>query len=309
VQQVGTAAFLHGIRSVTAGSMVAAAALAVVSTASSAYRWSLVGRGLGVEVRLGRGMAAYYRSQFLNTVLPGGVLGDVHRAVGHGREVDDLGRCVRAVAWERSAGQAVQLMITLLVLVALPAPSGLVLGLLIVVVLVLLGVAVVLTRPSRLGTSRWSRICRAIGGDLRQGLLAPGIWPGVAVSSLIVVACHTATFVLAARTAGVTAGTAQLLPLVLLVMLAMAVPTNVGGWGPREGAAAWLFAAAGLGAAQGVAAAAAYGVLALVATLPGGVVLVFAWLRRPPVPREGVDAIPVVRPPVSPGVWTTAGLD
>ena len=53
----------------------------------------------------------------------------------------------------------------------------------------------------------------------------------------------------------------------------MTVPLNVGGWGPREGVAAWAFAAAGLGAASGVAAAAAYGVLGLVATLPGGVVL------------------------------------
>ena len=63
-------------------------------------------------------------------------------------------------------------------------------------------------------------------------------------------------------------------------MLAMAIPLNIGGWGPREGVAAWAFAAAGLGAAQGVAAAVVYGVMALVATLPGAVVLVAAWLRR-----------------------------
>ena len=66
----------------------------------------------------------------------------------------------------------------------------------------------------------------------------------------------------------------QLLPLALLVLLAMAVPTNIGGWGPREGVAAWAFAAAGLGAAQGVATAVVYGVMALVASLPGAVVLV-----------------------------------
>ena len=32
-------------------------------------------------------VAAYYRSQFLNLTLPGGVAGDVHRAVRHGREI------------------------------------------------------------------------------------------------------------------------------------------------------------------------------------------------------------------------------
>jgi hypothetical protein len=44
--------------------------------------------------------------------------------------------------------------------------------------------------------------------------------------------------------------------------------------------AAWTFAAAGLGAEQGVATAVAYGAMVLVASLPGGVVLVVAALRR-----------------------------
>ncbi|MGJ3561879.1 hypothetical protein ACR6C2_41015 [Streptomyces sp. INA 01156] len=30
----------------------------------------------------------------------------------------------------------------------------------------------------------------------------------------------------------------------------MALPLNVGGWGPREGVAAWAFGAAGLGAGR-----------------------------------------------------------
>jgi len=54
----------------------------------------------------------------------------------------------------------------------------------------------------------------------------------------------------------------------------------VAGWGPREGVAAWAFAAAGLGAAQGVATAVVYGVLVFVASLPGAVVLLLG-MRRP----------------------------
>jgi bacteriorhodopsin len=53
-----------------------------------------------------------------------------------------------------------------------------------------------------------------------------------------------------------------------------AIPFNLAGWGPREGAAAWAFSAAGLGAATGATVAVTYGVLALVATLPGAVFLV-----------------------------------
>ena len=62
----------------------------------------------------------------------------------------------------------------------------------------------------------------------------------------------------------------------MLVLVAMALPLNVGGWGPREGVAAALFAAAGLGADQGVATAAVYGVIVLVACLPGAAVLAVA---------------------------------
>ena len=40
---------------------------------------------------------------------------------------------------------------------------------------------------------------------------------------------------------------------------------------------AWAFAAAGLGAARGVAVAVVYGVMVFTATLPGAVVLVAAW--------------------------------
>jgi glycosyltransferase 2 family protein len=53
---------------------------------------------------------------------------------------------------------------------------------------------------------------------------------------------------------------------------------SVAGWGPREGATAWAFAAAGLGAELGVATAVVYGVMVLVASLPGALVLVTAWV-------------------------------
>jgi hypothetical protein len=48
---------------------------------------------------------------------------------------------------------------------------------------------------------------------------------------------------------------------------------NIGGWGPREGAAAWAFGAAGLTADLGVSTAVVYGVLVIAASLPGAAVL------------------------------------
>ena len=65
-----------------------------------------------------------------------------------------------------------------------------------------------------------------------------------------------------------------------IAVLAGAIPVNIGGWGPREGAAAWAFAAAGLGAATGIAASTAFGVLALIAVIPGAAVVAASALRH-----------------------------
>ncbi len=214
-------------------------------------------------------MAAYYRSQFLNVTLPGGVVGDVHRGVSHGREVSDVGRGLRAVAWERSAGQVVQVVLTVAVLLALPSPvRSSMPWVAIAVVVAALGVVLVARRRPARGRSTWSRVRNAVAGDIRDGLLARRAWLGIALASALVVAGHTLTFLIAARTAGTTAPLSQMLPIALLVMAAMVLP-SIGGWGPREGVTAWAFAAAGLGAQRGVSTAVVYGVMVLVASLPG----------------------------------------
>jgi glycosyltransferase 2 family protein len=69
-----------------------------------------------------------------------------------------------------------------------------------------------------------------------------------------------------------------MLPIALIVLWAGVLP-SVGGLGPREGLTAWVFGAAGLGAGRGVATAVVYGVMVLVACLPGAAVLVVAWFR------------------------------
>ena len=117
-------------------------------------------------------------------------------------------------------------------------------------------------------------MCAVSAGDLRRGLLARDAWPGVVLLSILTFAGHLALFLVAARAAGATGSAARLLPLLVLALLAMGLPVNVGGWGPREGVAALAFGAAGLGAAQGLTTAVVYGVLALIASLPGVAALV-----------------------------------
>ena len=278
VWQLGTGPFLDGLAAVDGGALAAASALAVLTTVCCAWRWRIVARGLGVDLPLGTAVTAYYRSLFLNVTLPGGVVGDVHRGISHGRDTSDVGRGLRAVAWERSAGQVVQVVLTVAVLLVVPSPVQ---GAVPLVALVLVAAAagVALAARVRPAAGRWARLRSTAARELRDGLLARRAWPAIALASALVVAGHAVTFLIAARTAGATAPPSQVLPLALLVLAAAALP-NVGGWGPREGVTAWAFAAAGLGASVGVATAVVYGVMVLVASLPGAAVLALGVLAR-----------------------------
>ncbi|WAZ27266.1 flippase-like domain-containing protein [Streptomyces cinnabarinus] len=274
--RLGTGVFLDGLSRIDAPAVLAAVGIGVVTTVFSAWRWQLVARGLRIRLPLGAAVGDYYRALFLNAALPGGVLGDVHRAVRHGRSAGDLGRGVRSVVLERAAGQLALALVGAVVLLTMPSPvraearhfaplaALAALGALAVVV------ALRMSRPP----SRRGRVLRASLDEAREGLLSRRNWPGVAVSSVVVLAGHLATFVLAARVAGSDASVAVLLPLAVLALLAMSLPLNVGGWGPREGVTAWAFGAAGLGAGSGLAVAVVYGVLCLAASLPGALVLV-----------------------------------
>ena len=286
VWRLGTAPFVDGVRTVDGGALAAGAGIAVLTTICCAWRWKIVARGLGVELPLPTAVASYYRSVFLNVTLPGGIVGDVHRGVSHGRDVRDVSRGLRAVAWERSAGQAVQVVLTVAVLAALPSPVQSSIGPAAIVVAVAgLGVALLVrARPSG-GRSALARLRGVASQDIRHALLARRAWPTILVASALVVCGHALTFLIAAHSAGVTAPVSQMLPIALLVMVAMVLP-SLGGWGPREGVTAWAFGAAGLGAHRGVSAAVVYGVMVFVASLPGAAVLIAAWLRGTRLPRR-----------------------
>ncbi len=66
----------------------------------------------------------------------------------------------------------------------------------------------------------------------------------------------------------------------MVIQVAMVIPLGIGGWGLREGAAAWAFGAAGLGAATGVTVTTLYAVLMLAAVAPGAGLLLRDAVRR-----------------------------
>lgn len=290
--RVGAAPFVAGLQRLTAAAVLTALGLTAVATVLSAWRWTLVSRALGARLPLRTAVAAYYRSQLLNCVLPGGVTGDLERglrATGPGGRL----RGLRVVGWDRGAAQVVQLVVVAGFLLLVESPVLLAGSIVAVAVVALLGGRLISGRPcSNDHRGPLVRAGAAARRDLRRLTRRPRILLAIVGASVLVTLLHASVFVLAAVVTGAPFDPVLLLPLSLAVQAAMAVPVGFGGLGPREGMAAVAFTTAGLGAGAGVSAAVAYGALALIAVLPGLLPLTLARVarRRTPTPhtdREG----------------------
>lgn len=268
-----TDAFVDALKAIDPRSIVIALAIGFLTTVLSAARWRLVARRLGLNLPLTSAVTDYYRAQFLNAVLPAGILGDVHRAVNHGQRSGATG--VRAVFLERITGQVVPVLVGVAVLFTQPAVLSAMTPALIALAAVL-SVLLVL--------ARWRhRVLAATFADARAVLDA---WPAITALSVTALAGHLTLFVVAARLAGATAPLLDLLPLLLLALLVMVLPVNVGGWGPREAVLTVAFGAAGLGSAQGLTVSVVYGVLTFVACLPGAATLLLKGGEAVPERRD-----------------------
>ncbi|MDY7544003.1 MULTISPECIES: lysylphosphatidylglycerol synthase transmembrane domain-containing protein [unclassified Cryobacterium] len=280
IGQVGTGPFLRGILSLDGPTIGAALLLAAVATVAASWRWQLIATRLGVPLRLSTAVGMYYQSQFLNTILPGGIVGDIRRAVDSGPSGTSVRPAARAVAVERVSGQVVQLALALVVLACfgtefegylLPA-----LGIGFGIVVAGLAAAIALSARARAVLLSEAHELRAGLGSLRTSLQ-------VALASVIVVGCHVATLTLATLAVGERMSGVRMITLALVILLGASIPLNIGGWGPREGIAGWAFALAGVGAPAGVAASTLFGVLTILSIAPGALVAaaVAARLRRP----------------------------
>jgi glycosyltransferase 2 family protein len=287
--RLGTHAFLDGLRAVNGWTIAAALGIGLLTTVLSAWRWVVIARALGLPLTLGKAVSDYYRGLLLNSVLPAGVLGDVDRAVNHGKQSGDVGRGVRAVVFERFAGQVVLISVGVVVLLTRPVLAVDLVPNTGVLIAVLAGLAVVAVLAARSAKVRGALATAWV--DARVGLFSRHAAPRVAVLSAATLAGHVALFLVSAKAAGSTASVAQLVPLVVLALLVMGLPVNIGGFGPREAFLAVAFGAAGLGAAQGLTTGVVYGVLAMVAALPGVFVL-FRGRASRVEPVEEVQVLP-----------------
>lgn len=252
-------------------------AISTLQIMLSAWRWQFTAGLIDVPLRFAYALREYYLALLVNQLLPGGVLGDAGRAHRHATQAQSRGRAWRAVIIERTSGQMAVGLLTLTALLLSPLWHS-ALGVELVTALGLSAVigATLVIASGLLLRQRLSALfgqlpswCQALARDIKRGLLQRGVWPRQLLSSLVIVISYGLVMVCAARAIGVELPALQVLALTPVLLLAMLIPFSVAGWGLREGAAAGVWALVGLPPAQGVAVSLAYGVLVLLASLPG----------------------------------------
>jgi len=295
------------------GWLALAVALLIAHTIFAAWRWKVTAAPLGLHLSARTAVEEYFLAQLINSALPGGVLGDVGRAA-RSRHRATLRVAAGAVAVERGIGQAalaVVLVVGVVVTAALPGGftlprpwlAGVSIG---IAGAVLVLVALIMT--TRVLARRHVAWAARVADGMHRSTTGPGVRSAQAALSMVAVACLLAAFWCCTAAIGAALSVGAVVTLVPLVLLSMLLPVSIGGWGVRETAAVALLPVAGITGAQALASSIAFGVVALVATLPG---LAALWTARhaadptasgpacapePPASGRATASAPIPRP-------------
>lgn len=282
---VGGAYVWQQLSGLSLGWLAIALAALTGATVSMARRWQLVAAHLGLRMSYLACLREYYLGALINQVLPGGVTGDVARAL-RARHGADLKTAALSVALERLLGQvAILTLLALGLASALLWPGGIAWpqwAWVMPATLLAVGVGAWHLRGEGAGDGAGAgsvtRVMRAaIGLQSRPELILHGVLTTV---------CLIFSFYACARAAGTSippGGWATLIPLILCAML---IPLSIGGWGWREGMAALLFPLIGAAPSAGVATGLAYGSAVLIAALPAVFILLAHGLTTRPSPLQ-----------------------
>jgi glycosyltransferase 2 family protein len=253
--------------------------LSVLQIMLLAWRWRFTAQRLGVGMPYRHALGEYYLGVLLNQVLPGGILGDVSRAWRHAVASARRRTAIHAAVLDRVVVQSVMLTVAVASLFTIPGLRHGTAGWACAGLLGTAAVAIgwlILRGPFPALRSA----VREFGADARRALLPAKVLLIQAGTATLVMGANLVLYITAARMLGAETPLATLLPLIAPVLLVMMLPISIAGWGVREGAAAVLWGLSGLEVAEGVAIAVAYGLLFLLAALPGVLPLLRVTLGR-----------------------------
>ncbi len=255
---------------------LAALACSVPMMLAMAWRWSFTATSMGIELPLRVAWREYYVSVLLNSVLPGGIAGDVVRVARQAEGPErGLGLVARSVVVERAVGQLL-LWSTLLFGAAWWGLDGTFVAVLVALGGVGLGVGLLfaLGRHPRVAERALGRMLARFGGELRAALWGPKAIAVQLLTSAGSLLALIATYFCCAAAIGSSMTIPQALLVVPWILAATTVPLTVGGWGVRELSAMALFELAFIAPAEGAASSVLFGAVSLVAALPGLIPLI-----------------------------------
>lgn len=266
--------------------LAAALAVLLVQFPLAGLRWRAVLAALGEQGSVLGLMRLFWIGNFFNLVLPGAVGGDAIRMWQSNRSGLALQHAINSVMLER-----VVILETLLLLVTAtipvltsrvgPVPGAWAFPLLSALGAGGIGFLMLLDRlPSSLRRWRVVQGMAHLAADTRRLFLRPlpllitAVWAVLGHINLSLVVY------VAAQALDVPVAFLDCLTLVPPVVLVMSLPISIAGWGARELAMVTAFHLVGIPGDAALAVSVAYGLLSIVAGLPGGVLFLLA-RRRP----------------------------
>ena len=250
----------------------------------SAWRWQIIAVRLGQLLSLRSAVSEYYLATVANLSLPGGVTGDAARVV-RTRQTQGWGLAAQAVILERLSGQIALFLIALaswivwsvFSTVSVPDVVG---QLLFTIVLVVAGAGLIVGALIHFAAEPITRFIVSFGPAIHRAWITDNQWLIQGMLSLLVVVTYLAVFAASAFAVGHPLPLIALMTLVPFVLLSMVIPVSIGGWGIREATAASLWPLLSLQTEAGVATSVVYGLVSLLAALPGALCVLLLSKRR-----------------------------
>jgi len=211
----------------------------------------------------------YYISNFLNNILPGGVLGDLYR-IYHTSEdkkkLLELGKSFQSVVFERISGQIVLFLFFIISLTFyFLFYEKYIAFLYLFTLLVFLFFFFRLLFKKKLKDFLKKNI---FGKNFKSIFLGPVFWQHFFYSFLII-SSYISIYIITALSLKLEIDYFAFLVFTPLILFSMTIPISIGGWGVRETTALLVSFLLGLSASASVTVSIVYGLLNFICSLPG----------------------------------------
>lgn len=285
MRSIDTSRLLATFRNVQPGWVVTTLLVYWTAQVVSSLRCAYIARHLGGSLSMSTALRAHFVGLWFNQVLPSGLGGDLVK-VAIMRQPLGLGLAVRAGILDRLSG-----LVFLVVAVTVTLPlyrdvldEVLWLGLATVAagffVALVMAVFIAHAITAKLALPPWLATLFQTLKDVWQFRRGQAFWQQVWTSA-IVHANGITTYLLISVALGFTTHALHYMLLVPLVFLLALLPLSLAGWGVREAGAVWLFGLVGIPGEQAMAISIGYGLLLIIASMPGLVVFLLGKQRQP----------------------------